>query len=420
MSKYFLTIVFAAFAAIASSQAVITVSPEAFGAKGDGMHDDAPALNACIRSGKTIVLSKGGKYALHSRLVGIENDRFELLGNDATLVLADDYPLKEYDQIFGFADHEVQREGFKMEHVRIECFLGQKFSERSKRGDTYIICLGKCRKAEIKYVDFVDFGEYNNVSFLVNTGANLRFSDCHVTSHSKSLQGGALWVMNKYLRTMSLEMRRVTVDYDTRDECFCIAHSAASGLAECDIKSRIRDCTFTGPGQVQSSGFLIEYAHSDQSVTRFDVQFNACSFISRGLYPHRIIFYQSGAVPGNDFKTVYKKCRFVFKPQTHSEVGLIAMLPRKLGIDKQHIRTEFKSCSFDISNVCSIIGDKDGETAGTCVFNNCDIITDEALFVRKYNPGAGDITIQTVRGTMKGAGTRITTESIEAKNTRFK
>lgn len=395
------------------------VTPEEFGAKADGIHDDAPAFNKCISSGRKIVLANGGRYVLHSRLDRINSKNFELQGNGATLILASDYPLKEYDEIIGFSDYGLSRESFAINNLRIESHFRNKFSDRSRRGDTYIICLGRFKRSEVRNVVFEDFGEYNNVTFLVNMGANLVFSDCKVKSHSHSLQGGALWVMNKYLSSMSLEMQRVDIDYDTKDECFCISLDPATDLRECWFKASVKDCTFTGPGKVQSSGFFIEHTNTSKVVSHFDVRFKGCTFVSKGKYPHRIVFYQSGAEPRNEFKTVYKRCRFEFAPKVKSEWGLISMVQKDTGLSPENVYTSFQNCTFEVKNVCSIIGDKDGETAGLCTFRNCSVNTDGELFVRAYNPGAGNVRIRTRGGTMHFRGNHVTTESLDARRTVF-
>ena len=399
--------------------AALYVTPEEFGAKADGISDDAPAFNACIRSGKQIRLQQGRKYLLKSRLCRIAGPSFELKGNGATVIIDRTYPVAEYDQIFGHADYSSRHNSFIISDVSIECRLAQKFPQREKKGDTYIICIGLCDKAEISNVRFEDAGTYNNVTFLVNMGANLVFTDCKVKSHSRSGQGGALWVMNKYLGTMSLDMRRVDIDYDTKDECFCISLDPATELKECRFKATVRDCTFTGPGQVQSSGFFIEHSNTGKAVSHFDVRFLGSTFVSRGKYPHRIVFYQSGAEPRNEFKTVYKKCRFEYAPKVRSELGLISMVPMHTGRPPQNVYTAFRNCVFEVSNVCSIIGDKDGETAGMCAFRNCSVNTDGELFVRAYNPGAGDVRISTRGGTMHFRGNHVTTESLNARRTVF-
>lgn len=419
MLKRFLPLVVFLTACVSLSAAG-HVTPEMFGAVGDGIHDDAPAFSKCIRSGMAISLLEGRRYAFHSRISWIDSNSFELQGNGATIILSKDYPLKEYDQIFGFSDHDVQRNSFIINNLRIECRFAQKFPDKNRPGDTYIICLGRCGRAQVSGVVFEDLGQYNNVSFIVNTGANLVLRDCVIKSHSNSKQGGALWVMNKYLDRMNLKISGVNIDYGTQDECFCISFDPRSSLPGCRIKARVSDCVFSGPGSVQSSGFFIEHSNTDTAESHFDARFTSCTFRSVGTYPHRIVFYQSGKVPGNSFRTVYKDCDFVFRPRVHSEVGLISMPPKDRGVYKKNIFTEFKGCRFDISNVSSLIGDKDGETTGTCSFTNCSISTDGELFVRRYNPGAGDVDIRTKNGAMTFAGDHITTESLDAKGTVFR
>ena len=66
---------------------VNTVSPEAFGAVGDGISDDSPAFNRCISEGLPVVLAKGKSYRLKTALNAIHSESFELRGNGARLIV---------------------------------------------------------------------------------------------------------------------------------------------------------------------------------------------------------------------------------------------------------------------------------------------------------------------------------------------
>ena len=95
------------------------------------------------------------------------------------------------------------------------------------------------------------------------------------------------------------------------------------------------------------------------------------------------------------------------------------MVPEDTGLSPENVYTSFQNCTFEVKNVCSIIGDKDGETAGLCTFRNCSVNTDGELFVRAYNPGAGNVRIRTRGGTMHFRGNHVTTESLDARRTVF-
>lgn len=398
------------------------VTPEQFGAPADGAGDDAPAFNACIRSGLPMSLKKDKTYILRSRLERISGNSFVLDGNGATLVIDSSYPVLASDCLFAFENDYDSRDVFKVKNLYIKSYLGPKFTDASRRGDTYVFYVGNCAKAEFRNVDFEDFGRYNNLSFIVNAGANMSLRDCRIVSHSRSVQGGALWLMNKYREQLRLSLRNVDIDYDTHDECLCVAVDAASELSDMKLRAKISSCNFRSASSVDNPGFVILYCHSDRIVPDIEAVFRHCSFVTEKGLPKRILAFQSTrspAVPDNHIAASFNRCSFVNKPAVYSDTGLFWMPHKTPQTRPEQYLMRFVKSSIEASNVCSVIGDKDGETCGTLEFRACDVRTDGELFVRRYNPGAGNLHIRAIASVMQCSGKYVTTETIEARRTSF-
>ena len=61
-----------------------TVTPESFGAKGDGINDDTLAINTAIATGKTVVFAPGKSYKTMSEIVG---ENIDVVANGANFVV---------------------------------------------------------------------------------------------------------------------------------------------------------------------------------------------------------------------------------------------------------------------------------------------------------------------------------------------
>lgn len=398
------------------------VTPEQFGVPMEGTGDASPALNACIRSGKPIRLRKGVSYTLFSKLDRIPGCAFELDGNDATLVIDPSYPVNAADQIFCFENDDDRRTLFRVKNLRIRSHLGPKFSDPQRRGDTYLFYVGNCDKAEFLNLDIEDDGMYNNLSLIVNVGANMNVRNCRMVSRSRSAQGGALWVMNKYREDLRLKMKHVEIDYDTHDECLCVAVHAKSQIPSMRLRADIADCRFCGAASVDNPGFVILYSHSSRIVPDIEAVFRNCSFETQGGLPRRVMAFQSTGSPSvrdNSISADFRYCRFVSNPAIYSDTGLFWLPHLTPETSPEQYIIRFFNSTMEASNVCSIIGDKDGVTCGTLEFRSCRVNTDGELFVRHYNPGAGKLKIRTFDSGMRCAGKFVTTETLESRRSSF-
>jgi len=341
-------------------------------------------------------------------------------GKGATLCIAQDYPVHEYDAIICFKNDYEPRRRFVLKNLNIECRLGQKFNDRSRLGDTYMIYLGNCDKAVVKNVSFSDYGKCNNVSFLVNAGANLDVVDCNIVSHSGSQQGGGLWLMNKYRDEITLRMNNVYLEYDSRDERVCIAADGKTQLRSSTICADIRNCTFKAGGDTPSSGFFIMYSNSERTETRIRTAFRRCRFVNRDCRQKPVLSCQGApAVASNSFKAFFKSCSFDYSPSSPSREGLFKFPQKNTGIPRDFASMKFANCYISARRVPTIIGDYDGATVGKFEFHHCTVSTDSALFVRNANPGEGDILISCFDSDFRFGGNYVTTEGLYARRSRF-
>lgn len=193
-------------------------------------------------------------------------------------------------------------------------------------------------------------------------------------------------------------------------------------LSAAKLRAKISSCNFRSASSVDNPGFVILYCHSDRIVPDIEAVFRHCSFVTEKGLLKRILAFQSTrspAVPDNHIAASFNRCRFVNKPAVRSDTGLFWMPHKTPQTRPEQYLMRFVKSSIEASNVCSVIGDKDGETCGTLEFKACDIRTDGELFVRRYNPGAGNLHIRAIASVMQCSGKYVTTETIEARRTSF-
>lgn len=400
---------------------VLFVTPEMFGAKGNGMSDDSPAFNECIRSGQKIVLKSGADYLLESSLVPIESTDFHLEGNNASLHISAQYPLHRYENIFNFSSRKDYGH-LEFSNLDVSIMLGQKFTDRMALGDTYFIFVENASDVVISNVKYHDTGKYNNVSFFVSWGCNLRMRDCVLKSSTFSQQGGAVWLMNKNRSKCNIDISNVLFDFDDWDECVCVGTMEDSGLRMMNIKASFNDCIFHSNGKCASSGFVIAYNHSD-SAAKIDIEYDKCRFEAFGANPRKIQSYQISECSGSrnsSFKTSYRNCDFRFVFDGRIDSGLLSLVPAECNnVIKNGNGYSFYGCNFFLRGVTPLIGDREGSRKGYFRFENCSIDSDCAVFTKRYNSRTSDISLYLKSCSIISADEWITSENIHAVKTAF-
>ncbi|MBQ7622325.1 MAG: hypothetical protein IJS66_01115 [Bacteroidales bacterium] len=380
--------------------AFASVRPEDFGAKGDGLADDSPAFNACIASGAPIYLSKGKIYRLITAIDPIRTESFELKGNGARIVIDDTYPLERYALVFRFDSDGRRRSSFTAEDFDAVYLPGPKFDNPDEVGDTYFIFLDNCSEAVLRGIRFSTPSIRNNLTFFASYGVGrLEMSGCDISINTLSRQGGALWIMNKYFKTSEIVLRNCSFEHDTRDECICFSAAAFEGLKDCSIRAKVTGCSIVSDCNSPSSGFMMA-AHNFPGKAAISLEFRRCRFKARGPNSRKILSFQSGLGPEGTYASVDSKflnCSFDYDFSSESDTGLLS-LPHLCGPFEDEFVYNFVRCRFRMRGVHPLIGDRDGDKAGSYLFRNCRVDAPGPVFDKYYNVSSSRINLDVKGG----------------------
>ena len=373
------------------------VTLESYGAKGDGVHNDASALNKCIEEGKNVELLPNKTYLLDSPIAPIECDTFCMKGNGASIVIPKTYPVTSSCAIF-YLSHKQNPKLFKVEDVSMVCQLEKKKTVPAK--DTYVFLSKNCDKVEFKKLFFRCTGKYNNVTFLRSEGGDLLMDSCNVVMNTFSEVGGIFWLINKFKTHCNVNVKNSYFEYESKDECMCFSSSADTKIDKAYINVSVNNCKYKTLAQSKSSGFFIVYAKKSNAYSDIDVKYNNCSFESHGKYLRYIQSYQCGKDSLCDygkFRTEYKNCKFDFhmdRDNADDERGLLGLVYLKSNnMKKSNVGYVFRDCDFRLQGIHPIVGDKDSNRKGYYEFYNCTINSDDRAFQKKYNEFAGDVSL---------------------------
>ena len=363
------------------------VRPEMFGAKGDGLFDDAPAFNKCLSAGCTIELSKGKTYLLKTAVQPIPFDTFRLDGRGSRIIVDSSYPLGKYDHIFRFADGSKRRRSFVITDIEALYLPGQKFPDKDDIGDSYFIFVDNCESVHIDRVNLESESLYNNLTFFASFGlGRLTMRNCHVKINTLSKQGGCFWLINQYFESSSIEISHCVFEQDTQDETACFSAMELHGVQSSSITGTIKDCVFRSPCKSPSSGFLMAYNHYPAKAN-IHLEFRRCCFLATGENSRKIMSYQIGddpAYPYATMSTLFINCDMQFVFAKEYETGLLC-LPFLSQAPSENYLFSFKRCRFTMKNIHPLIGDKDGDKEGCYAFRNCSYVADKEPFVKRFN-----------------------------------
>lgn len=396
--------------------------PEAYGAIGDGIHDDSPAFSKCIESGRSLRLKEGKTYLLKSKISPINKTSFSIIGNNSSIIIDKTYPTERYDQIFRFSDRSYQK-SLVVKDVSIKCNLEDKFKgDHDAIGDTYIFFVTQCDKVSFTHVQYECTTLYNNTSFLVSWGTkNTIIEDCNVVQNTLSKQGGIFWLMNRSVDKCSVQISRCYFEQDDHDELMCLS---ANKDKDCQINAIITDCTFSSNCKSPSSGFIISYNQAKDVFSDIDITYNNCVFKAIGKNMRRIQTYQCGWDPASDygiFNAKYNDCTFEFNIEEPSGHGILGLLPlEQNNVKKEHICHSFDKCVFNITGDTPIIADKDGNIKGCFIFNDCDIKSNSKAFQKLYNERGCDIDLIINNSNVLSADEVLATVNLHSSNTKYR
>lgn len=381
--------------------------------------DDSALFNKFIDAGEPVVLERGRVYHLSSDIHAVSSDNFAIYGNGARIVIDKDFPLERYERIFEF-NSKSRRNSFVVSDLEIISELGQKFSTSFEIGDTFIFDIGNVKSAKFDRVRITDNGKYNNLTFIVSSGpGKLSIRNCEFHSASLSSQGGAVWIMNDGTEHVNAEFQNVVFDFDDRDECLCFGVSDKCGICKCQMALNANNCFFTTKGDSPSSGFVIAYNHSSETVADIRLNYSNCRYVSRGKYSRRIQSYQANiSTVQSAFHTSFDKCSFDFHSLDMENCCLTGLLPDSYGMPLENITYSFKRCRFDIDRC--ILADRVGGQSGLYMFNKCSIISTGNALVKNYNYGYGTIVVAMKDTDVASSDIFACSETIKARNSNFK
>lgn len=398
------------------------VTPEMFGATGDGIHNDAIAFNKCIKSGKTIKLKGGRTYNFITPLNCISHDTFKVDGNGAKIVISKEYPVTAAMAIFVFS-MDVNPKLMEIKNVSFDCLLEEKKIENS--GDTYLFLSKKCDKVIFKDVTLKAEGKNNNLTFFRSEGGDLLMDGCDLLLNTYSRIGGIFWLMNKSHIDSKVIIQNSSFEYESKDECMCFATAKDCNLSHSNINVTIENCKFKSLARMKSSGFIIVYSRCTNTISDINVTYKKCLFESSGEYPRYIQTYQCGdeAFDFGSFSTIYENCTFNFSKNEindYSEGGLVGLVYDNANkIKKDHVGYDFRNCIFNLNNISPIIGDKDASRKGYYRFTGCNITSNLRAFQKKYNVNNNNITLLLNRCNVKSKDENLSYKQIEVRYCNF-
>jgi hypothetical protein len=398
------------------------VTPESFGAKGDGKNDDSYAISKCILTGKKIRFSSGKNYLLKNPLQNPKSEQLYIDGNGAKLTISEQFKVSENGAIFYYG--MPRKKILEVKNLDIVCLLGQKFPDKETRGDTYIFAVESCDEVRFDNVKFKSEKYYNNVTFLRDNGSKrLEMNDCNIVLNTLSVQGGVLWFMNRRDSICSISLKNSYFEYDTKDECVCFSVYKDYKKERCNINVEVENCEFFSKGESVSSGFILVYSNSKVAYSDINVKYKKCMFKTVGDHLRRIQAYQ--ICPGDTdydygrFHTIYDYCKFDFKFVSLKESGLIGALYSKgTSMSTESISYVFNHCDFDVKNVSPLVDGKPIRR-GKYEFIDCRIKSDASLFLRRniYN---SDIQVYLTNCDLISNDIELSKELFVAKDCRFK
>lgn len=401
------------------------VTPENFGAQGDGKTDDSKAISKCIQSGKTIRLSPNKTYLLENPVKASNSETLRIEGNGAKIVVSEKFPMKGNDIIFYFGT--PRKKLLEVKDLYILCLLDQKFPEKTTRGDTYVFAVESCDEVRFKNVKFKSERSYNNVTFLRNNGSKkMEMEDCNIVLNTMSVQGGILWFMNRRDSICSVSLKNSYFEHDVKDECMCFSIYKEFNKEKCKMIVNVENCEFYSKGESSSSGFILVYSNSKKAFSNLNVNYKKCSFKTDGTTLRRIQGYQicdgESDFDYGVFHTTYDQCKFDFlfkKPKTKGLLGLLCSKGTSMSADA--IVYRFNQCEFNLHNISPLIDDNSNNLEGKGIyeFNSCKIVSDGCLFEKKFTPTKGDVRIRLNDCDLVSNDEVLSTEFLIAKNCRF-
>lgn len=377
-----------------------SVTPEMFGAVGDGVADDRLAIEKAINSSKKVEFSRNKTYRINSRFDGVSifriNHKLELDGNGATLLLdtgVTNRVQRHQMTILFFEDRDVDIESVSYKDLNIdvkvsEIFDGPSIPKKTNDGNFYLFTINSHQQS-FERINVLNNGKRNNMNVItVEKCDDLILKKCHFSNCSASLRGGMVWTMladQAKGKIMTANIFDCEFIQDTQDEMICFA-SLKTNTKDCNISFNIKDCVFKSLNSVKGSAFVICYDIRNEGIYAYDANgvFKNCSFISLAnkanpMIDRPLIIPQQSSSSNCSWNLTFDHCNIDYKnelSQVHNDNGkwynsyCIGVMNMSMK-DYQRYNVLMNNCSIRTNN--GIIDGYRGGCAGNITLKNCDI-----------------------------------------------
>lgn len=162
------------------------VTPEMYGAKGDGVSDDTDSFISCLANNKTIFLNSNSKYLL-SRTIELDNNTI-IYGNNAQIITASTFNTTNYKALFVNKNTSMTEynDSIYIYNLRI------KENESSNLTDGIIHLRGTNNSViENLIIETNSNNSWGIISFSANSNLLIKHTD--ITNNSNNL-GGCVWI----------------------------------------------------------------------------------------------------------------------------------------------------------------------------------------------------------------------------------
>ena len=171
------------------------ITPEMFGAKGDGVTDDSDALNEAFNVSDKVILGPGKIYRIKNGL-RVYRENFYLIGNNST-ILVDSLFNPSSDDRFGVIRLESTNKHFVGEGVTLKITSSYSRPESYTMYGLYMLPQ-KTKSVSLKkfniIFDELELPQSTSRHCMTFTGSNLIIEQCNFWNKAKSVAGGCLWI----------------------------------------------------------------------------------------------------------------------------------------------------------------------------------------------------------------------------------
>ncbi len=377
-----------------------TICANQFGAYGDGIHDDVPALQAIVNLGYNVSLCSGQTYKFISDALYLKNS-VTINGNNATILADDTYtPQKKDSQYYLIRNiYGNKLDSFSMNNLSIKV----NFSSGRISGREFVVVSPLLVKnVALDHVDVETSKTLNCITCVwVDNGCDsVKINKCNFINRTSGATGGALWITSRTDKVFS-DHSAIKSCSITNTYLFCSSADEVLALwGTNDFNATIKDCTIEGDITAQGKTRVVNIATRGDNHANFNVTIDNCDIKSNCNTDNTSSYYDSILGIGTDYPS-----NTVVVNITNSRIGgnVYGALIFPSGFKSEYIsrfdannRTvtiNFEKCKIDCSSTVTgaAMGYYDTSAeypshAWDCRFTSCQIKCNTA-FAYLYVPG---------------------------------